>query len=155
MLDDRARVHELTDERLRHKAFAVMFVQDPHGHLGVAPDNAGSAKLTDAIREEMAARGHLGEISFRTRILTPRSEMQTEDRRQAINYNPGDVLVYPIKAGPMTRGDRATVLAVDVDRNKLTVMREKDGATFAYDPSRMGTSVGVYEAEHREFRRGD
>jgi DNA primase catalytic core len=154
-LDEWAQVHELEDPTLRQKGLALKFVRDPYATLGIAPDNRSCKELTEVIRKEMIKHGHLGDVPFHTRVLTSRSEMQKEDIKHAINYNPGDVLVYPMKTGPMARGDRGIVLAVDVDRNRITVMRESDGKTFQYDPRWTGTSISVYEAEEREFRRGD
>jgi hypothetical protein len=135
--------------------FAGSLVQDAEHSLGIAPDNRSRVALTEETREQRKEAGQLG-VDYRVRILESRSDIQKEDLKYAINYNHGDVLVYShdTKIG-LQRGDRASVVQIDVDRNKVTVKREADGNSFTYDPSRMGTAVGVCEAAYREFAQGD
>ena len=151
-LDDDCRIHELTDERLRHRAIAMWYMNDPLHTLVVTPDNRSAAAISEAIRAER----QLGECRA-WRILHARTELTTADLRFAGNYHTGDVIEYSRRNESIgiAAGTRAQVVSVSRDTNQVTVMVEADGRIVTYDPKRAGGSATLYEAVDREFSAGE
>ena len=121
----------------------------------ISPDNASRVELNQAIRSELRERGGLHGTDIEFRVLAARSELNSEDRKWAAQYQAGDVLQY-------SRGSKelgiaplgyATVRAVDEQANRLTVERQ-DGQQVSYDPKRL-RGITAYRETPRTFANGD
>jgi ATP-dependent exoDNAse (exonuclease V) alpha subunit len=157
MADDSYRIHELPDERLRHRAIAFWYLQDPLHTIAVTPDNRSAALISETIRAVRREREDLAGVSYRARILHSRSDLTAEDLRFAGSYQVGNIVEYARRSESvgLEAGDRVQVVDVNRDKNRLTVMRESDGCVFRYNPKRAGCSATVYEPGEREFAIGD
>jgi hypothetical protein len=121
----------------------------------ISPDNETRLALNQAVREELRARGMLGAEGREVRVLVQKSELTGADRQVAANYYAGDVLRYSkgSKAVGASAGEYARVLAVDGERNLLTVSRS-NGQEVRYDPRRL-QGVSVFAEAERHFARGE
>jgi hypothetical protein len=138
------------------KFIAEEFLKNPAKTLAVSPDNRSQLEIGHVIREARQEAGQMSEDMFRSRILNQRSNMAQADIAFAAKYNVGDVIRYGRAASiGFKSGDYGSVLTIDRDANKLTVMRERDGNVFTYDPSRVATQTEVYEPTHRQFAVGE
>lgn len=155
-LENEARIHEFSDESIRHRAIAAWYMRDPEHTLVVSPDNRSREMISDAVRAARTEAGQLGKDVYRARVLDAHSGVTKEDLRFAGSYRVGDVVVYAraSKIG-LQKGDQASILQIDLDKNAVTVMRESDGKTFHYDPRRTASTATIYEPRYREFAVGD
>jgi len=102
----------------------------------------------------MRKTGEIGQDERQVQILDPRNEMTGANRKWAAQYEVGNVLRYQRdspEAG-IRQGDYATVTAVDIQRNRISV--EHKGRSFEYDPRRR-SRVEVYREAERGFSPGD
>lgn len=155
LLQEQGRVRELPDRTERIADIAREYAARPEGTLVISPDNASRIELNQAIRSELKERGQIQGTDMEFRVLVPRSELNSEDRRWAARYEPGDVLQY-------TRGSKelgipalgyANVVSVDAAHNRLTVARQ-DGTEVSYDPRRL-SGMTSYRETPRSFAEGD
>jgi hypothetical protein len=54
----------------------------------------------------------------------------------------------------VSRGEYATVIDIDHERNAVTVGRQRDGVQITYNPKRL-SGVQLYEREERQFAVGE
>jgi hypothetical protein len=156
MLDDQGRISVKDHQGQRFKFIAEEVLNNPAKTLVVSPDNRSRLAIGHVIREARQEAGQMTENIFRSRILNQRSDMAQADIGIAAKYNVDDVIRYGRAASiGFKAGDYASVLTIDRDANKLTVMRESDGKVFTYDPSRVATQAEVYEPTHRQFAIGE
>jgi hypothetical protein len=155
LLTEDGRVRELPERADRIADIAREYASKPDGTLVISPDNASRIELNQAIRSELRQGGSIRGEDTEFRVLIVRSELNSEDRKWAARYEPGDVLQY-------TRGSKgmgilplgyATVVTVDAERNRLTVERQ-DGANVSYDPKRL-SGITAYREAPRQFAEGD
>lgn len=155
LLHHQGRVQECPDRIERVGQIAQEYAARPDGTLVISPDNASRVELNQAIRSELRQRGEVRGDDHEFKVLVARSELSSEDRKWAAQYQPGDVLQY-------TRGSKelgisplgyANVLAVDTDKNLLTVERF-DGSTVSYDPRRL-SGITAFRETPRQFAEGD
>ena len=154
-LEDQARIHEVTHEAERYRYIAMWYAKDPLHTLVISPDNRSRQAISDTIRAHLAEAGELvGEV-YRMRALEARN-FTKEDLKLAANYQVGDVVEYQraSKKG-IAKGDRASVLNVERDKNMLRVMLEHSGKVIEYNPRRVGTSATVYEPKIRDLQAGE
>jgi len=155
LLQEEGRIRELPERSERIADIAREYTARPDGTLVISPDNASRVELNLAIRGELRECGVVRGADIEFRVLTARSELNSEDRKWAARYEPGDVLQY-------TRGSKelsipalgyVNVISVDVERNRLTVERQ-DGAQVSYDPKRL-SGITAYREVPRQFAEGD
>jgi len=122
--------------------------------LVVSPANEERRKLNDAIRSELAARGHVSSVGQEHTILVSRG-LSSAQRGMAYNYEEGDVLRFTrgSKQLNLAKGDYARVETIDRVSNSLTLSTE-NGRTVTYNPVRL-FGVEVFREERRIFARGD
>jgi len=95
----------------RYKTLAadyVATVASGETALVVSPTHLEAERCTDAIRAQLIAAGKL---SAETRRITTlqRSDLTEGERRDAVNFSPGDVLVFHQNAKGFTKGQRVTL----------------------------------------------
>lgn len=119
----------------------------------IAPGRDDRRQINNAVRSELQTRGELGE-SVQIQALDAR-DMTAVERRQASNYNVGD----QVQAGRdyaslgLKRGDMARVVAVDVDKNRIT-LETVTGERRQIDPSRV-TKLTAFEQREMSVAVGD
>lgn len=155
LLREQGRVCETADRNQRIADIAKEYASQPQGTLVISPDNASRVELNQAIRCEMRERGGVRNRDTEFSVLAARSELNSEDRKWAAQYQIGDVLQY-------TRGSKelgiaplgyAIVRALDEQANRLTVERQ-DGQQVSYDPKRL-RGITAYREVPRMFAEGD
>ncbi|MDE1162004.1 MAG: MobF family relaxase [Acidobacteriaceae bacterium] len=155
LLKEQGRVYETPDRPKRVAEIAREYAAQPVGTIVISPDNASRVELNQAIRSELRERGGLHGAETEFKVLAARSELNSEDRKWAAQYQAGDVLQY-------TRGSKelgiaplgyATVRAIDEQANRLTVERQ-DGQQVSYDPKRL-RGITAYRETPRRFANGD
>ena len=120
------------------------------------PDNRSRQEINDAIRRELRASGLLGPDRFSVPILVTRQDRTKEDHNIASSYHFGDVVRYGrqnSKIGVL-KGDYATVLDRDIERNTVSVQRHTDGSVISYDPSTLRDGQ-LFRTLDRSFAEGD
>ena len=155
LLREQGRVLESPQREERIADIARNYASKPEGTLVISPDNASRIELNQAIRVELRERGVVRGSDTEFTVLVPRSELNSEDRKWAVQYQAGDVLQY-------TRGSKelgivplgyATVTTVDEQANRLTVERQ-DGQQVTYDPKRL-SGITAYREVPRTFAEGE
>ncbi|WP_084214535.1 MobF family relaxase [Terriglobus sp. TAA 43] len=155
LLQQQGRITELADRRDRIAAIARDYAERPEGTIVVSPDNRSRQEINEAIRAALAETGVVSKRSHSLPVLLHRSDMTGADRTWAARYNIGDVLAYNngSRANGIERGSQATVRAVDVRANMLTV-ELANGEMISYDPKRL-RGVNVFREQVRDFAAGD
>jgi conjugative relaxase-like TrwC/TraI family protein len=109
--DDLGWIHELPDEE-RQKTLATEYadaVLAGERVLVVSPTHREGDRVTAAIREELKTRGMIGKDERRLLSLEPLHLTEAE-RGDAVNYSPGDVIVFHQNAkNGFKKGDRIMV----------------------------------------------
>jgi ATP-dependent exoDNAse (exonuclease V) alpha subunit len=157
MLDDIGRIHEMASREKRYEYIATWYTQSNLKTLVASPDNQSRQDIGAEIREKLREFGGISQDIYRARVLNARQDLTTADKEFAPAYRPGDVIRYSFHANVLgvRNGDYASVVALNPDRNTITVMREKDGGIVEYNPRKVGRDVQVYEAVDRGFALGD
>lgn len=155
VLQQQGRVQQIDDRAARTAAIARDYAAQPANTIIVSPDNASRRELNTGVRAALQEKGLVSQDSHFLPTLIPRSDLTGADRQWAAKYQVGDVLHYNTgsKDLELKRGTYATVSAVDLDTNRLTVRRE-DGREVSYDPKRLH-GVSAYQEIGRDFARGD
>lgn len=153
----KVEVRELDTRERRVSAIAQdysnMSAEDRDRTIVIAPGRDDRRQINDAVREQLMARGELGE-SVTIQALDSR-DMTAVERRQAANYNVGD----QVQAGRdyqslgLKRGDMARIVSVDADRNRLT-LETVTGERKIIDPSRV-TKLAAFERREMQVAVGD
>jgi conjugative relaxase-like TrwC/TraI family protein len=156
LLDEQGRIHEFQNRQERFRAIAARYVKQPANTLVVSPDNESRRELNRAIRDELQQAGLLGEDRHFGRVLQPRQDMTSEDRKLAAAYRSGDIVRFhrDNKAAGAKRGSYATVIGIDREANSLTVQFRDTGHIVSYDPRR-AFGVQLYESAERSFGNGE
>jgi len=106
-LDELGWIREVERED-RHKQMASDYVDAiRHGKtaLAVSPTHAEGDRITAEIRRELRATKQLGDKERSFKVLES-SNLTAAERGDAVNYAPGNVLVFHQNAKGFTRGDR-------------------------------------------------
>ena len=154
LLQQQGRVTQIPDRQERIAAIAQAYAERPEGTIIVSPDNASRREINRAVRVQLQQGGALCREDRVLPTLIPRSELTGADRRWAAQYHPGDVLHY--SSGSKELGVKsdsyATVIAVDQERNRITV--SSSGKRISYDPRRL-QGISAYQQIDRDFARGE
>ena len=150
LLNEQGRVREIQNKAERYRAIAQEYVASTGRTLIVSPDNESRQALNKAVREELKLSGP----EFRQQILVARQDLTREDRKIAGSYRPDDVIKFHKnnKTLGVEKGEYLTVIAVDHERNFLTVRHGERLKT--YNPER-AYGVQVYERSERVFAEGE
>lgn len=98
-------------ETERYKALAADYVgavQDGKSALVVSPTHLEGEWITDEIRGRLKQLGRLGD-GEQTMLALENANLTEAERRDAVNYAPGDVLVFHQNAKGHTKGERVVV----------------------------------------------
>jgi conjugative relaxase-like TrwC/TraI family protein len=109
-LSDLGWIKEVPDEE-RYKVLAKDYVETiMHGQtaLVVSPTHREGQRITDEIRGELKTLGKLGEAQQTVRVLE-NTNLTVAQRRDAVNYMEGDVVVFHQNAKGHRRGERMIV----------------------------------------------
>ena len=155
LLQQQGRVTEIPDAQTRFATISKDFAASPEGTIIVCPDNKSRRDINQAVRLELQSLRLVDVESYTLPTLIPRSDMTGADRQWAAKYQVGEVLLYRKGSADhgIEKGSYARVIAVDVEKNRLTVRRD-DGKETTYDPKRL-QGISAYQEIHREFAKGD
>jgi conjugative relaxase-like TrwC/TraI family protein len=154
LLGQQARIHEHDNRRERYAAIAKAYAEAPERTLVVSPDNQSRMELNAVIRQELRRLGLLAKREQAVPILVARDSTASYARRAAF-YRVGDTIQYrkANKEVGVRAKEYATVLAKDVDRNRITVQTQH-GRIVTYDPVR-ASGVSLFESVNRSFAAGE
>ena len=122
--------------------------------LVIAPGRDDRVAINIAIRGELAAHGELTGIEAPITVLE-RQDLTRVQARQAGSYHEGDIM----RAGRdyaslgLAKGDSARIVAVDAERNRLTLERS-DGQRTEIDPARYAR-FSAWTARELTVQAGD
>ena len=119
------------------------------------PTICHAQRLISASHAELQARGVVRRDEHSVQTLVPRQEMTGADRSWAQQYRVDDILRYSrgSRETGIAKGDYTRVKSIDVQNNRLTVLRV-DGSVTTYDPRRQ-MGVSVYREQEKAFSVGD
>jgi ATP-dependent exoDNAse (exonuclease V) alpha subunit len=154
-LDQQGRVHQVRGHDERIASIAREYAKSPSGTLVVSPDNRSRNEINQRIHDELQSRGRVSREEYSVRTLVPRQEMTGADRSWAQQYQTNDILRYSrtSKETGIKKGEYSRVLAVNAEKNTLTVVRPS-GEQTTYDPRRQ-VGVSVYREQEKRFSVGD
>ena len=154
LLERQGRITVEPDRDRRLAAMVRDYAAEPKNAVAVVPSAGERRQLNEAIRGELRRTGALGSDDRTVPVLVERQI----NRRDAGAYEVGDRIEF--RAGSPERGiepnSGAKVLAVNSERNQLTIQRQ-DGELTTYNPSRLKATrqSKVYREESRELEIGD
>jgi ATP-dependent exoDNAse (exonuclease V) alpha subunit len=149
-------VIEITDERQRLKAIAENYSKNPTNTLVISPANRERSQLNSLIHQQLQREGKVSRDDHQMKVLVNRQDMTGAERTFANAYRPDEDIIRYNRASKVYKvkpGDYASVMAVNHERNELTV-RFANGRTLTYDPTRL-SGVSVYNKAERSFAEGD
>ena len=154
-LDQQGRVHQVRGHDERIASIAREYAKSPSGTLVVSPDNRSRNEINQRIHDELQSRGRVSREEYSVRTLVSRQEMTGADRSWAQQYQTNDILRYSrtSKETGIKKGEYSRVLAVNAEKNTLTVVRPS-GEQTTYDPRRQ-VGVSVYREQEKRFSVGD
>jgi ATP-dependent exoDNAse (exonuclease V) alpha subunit len=140
----------------RFAAIATAYAESPDKTLVVSPDNRSREEINAAIRAQLRSRDLLERDRFQLRALVSRQDVTKEDHLVAATYQTGDQVRFgrTNKTLGFERGDYATVIDRNAEKNLITVQRQRDGQLVTYDPAKT-TSAQLYKEQVRSFAVGD
>ncbi|MDB5328652.1 MAG: traI, partial [Phycisphaerales bacterium] len=110
-LDALKWVHEIADPAARNDRIAAEYVQANEAGrtvLVVSPTHAEKQAVTTAIRDALRHEGRIGTDAANVLKLTNRNLTKAQ-RRDAVNYSPGDIVVFTQNAKGHPKASRLTV----------------------------------------------
>lgn len=154
---DKIEVRELSTRDERVAAIAadyVSFTQSERERtIVIAPGRDDRREINDAVRAALAARSELGES--RTLDVLDRRDMTDVERRHAASYKVGEVLRAgrEYKSLGLQKNDAASVMVVDVDKNRLTIESDR-GVRKTIDIAKF-TKLSAFELRTLDVAVGD
>ena len=134
--------------------YAALSPEQRAQSLVIAPGRDDRAAINIAIRGELATRGELTGPEARLTVLE-RQDLTRVQARQATSYHEGDIL----RAGrdyaslEFAKGDSARIVAVDAERNRLT-LELSGGQCAEIDPARYAR-FSAWTARELSVQAGD
>lgn len=133
--------------------YAALPADERAKRIVIAPGRDDRRQINDAVRAQLVARGEIGE-SVTIQALDSK-DMTDVERRRAASYSVGDQVQAgrDYKSLGLAKGDMARIVAVDVDKNRIT-LETVDGQRKEIDPSRV-TKLVAYEPRDMQVSVGD
>jgi len=135
------------------KDYAAMSRQERDRTIVIAPGRDDRREINEAVRNELKSRGELGGETTVTAL--DKKDLTATEAKRAANYSVGD----HVQAGRdyqslgLKKGESARVVAVDVDKNRLTIENSR-GEQKQIDPSRF-SKLQAYESRRLDVAVGD
>src|SRR5690349_15784016 len=155
-LESRGKVIEIPSERERLERMAQDYCKQPTNTLVISPANRERAHLNSLIHQKLQREGKVSRDDHQMNVYVSRQDMTGAERTFANAYRPQEDIIRYNRASKVYKvkpGDYASVIAVNHERNELTV-RFANGRTLTYDPTRL-SGVSVYNKAERLFAEGD
>ena len=152
-LDELGWVHEVA-EADRYRTLAtdyVAAVSAGKSALVVSPTHIEGEQITDEIRSELQREGKLGKEQRQFGVLT-NANLTLAQRQEAVNYRPGEVLVFHQNAKGYTKGHRIIVggAPLPLDRaGSFQVFHQGAMPLAAGDVLRVTRNGKTADGEHR------
>ncbi len=132
------------------KDYTQMPADQRNKTLIVTSTNADRMAINQAIRDELKARGELGEGAQMQTLR--KADMSIQESKRAENYAPGQIIQTTSKTQAHDKGARLEIVRVDSRTNTITA-RDTAGREHVLDPSK--TRLQTYTPAQREFAAGD
>lgn len=153
----KVEVRELETREQRVQAiaqdYATMGRDEREKTIIIAPGRDDRREINDAVRAQIKERGELGRETTITTL--DKRDLTAAESKRAASYTVGDHLQAgrDYQSLGLQKGETARVVAVDVDRNRLTLENPK-GERTEIDPSRYG-KLQTFEARQMQVAEGD
>src|ERR1019366_4991983 len=158
-LDAMGAIREVASDASRYQAIAGSYAEKlSNGHTAiiVAPTHQEIEKVTNAVREKLAATGRLGQKRNAPAFRLAAKGWTDAERGSAHGYEVGQVIEFSRNAPGFKKGDRATVWKAE--NGEVAVIRHgKDGKNLeevALELSK-AKAFEVYERRAFELAVGD
>lgn len=124
--------------------------------MGITYTNAERAELGERTREVLQERGVLGSENRTTKILEAKN-MNSTDKKTAMSYEKGDVLINSQKFADMKSKTESRVMAIDKEENRIQVQYEnKRGEQVErWIDAEKGDRFNTYREVDRTFNEGE
>ena len=155
--NESGRLVEVDREDL-HRSAAGLYLQlsdnDQRETIVMAQTNHDRQAINEEIRDGLAEDGHLGAIEYEGERLVNRHMTPTE-KADALNYEPGDALVFQSRYRSETGEDHYTV--TEVGQNGRLHIESASGHKRDFDPSRgkAAFKYDVFESDDISLREND
>lgn len=153
----KVEVRELETRAERVQAIAqdysAMGRDDREKTIIIAPGRDDRQEINDAVRAQIKERGELGREVTITAL--DKRDLTGAEAKRAASYTVGDHLqaARDYQSLGLQKGEAARVVAVDVDRNRLTLESTK-GERTEIDPARY-SKLQAFEARQMPVAEGD
>lgn len=156
LLGREGKITELTDRQERLAATAEKYVQsvaEGHRPLAMTITNADRRDLLETIRERQKEAGQIGKDDVKVTTREP-VNLQGIDKRLAVNYEAGNLVIFNTAVGPFKEGAEARITANDPCGNSITVS-DSDGKTGEVSLRQYGANLSVLREQEMSFAAGE
>lgn len=154
-MEQKGKVHELTDDQDRQAAIIREFVskKDYRNTLIVTPLNRDRNELNAEIRESLKQKGMLKGSEYSFLVLEPKA-IGSAERHFADSYSLGDIITTNRGITGVKIGTKGRVTGVDQYTHAIT-LRTFDGQDVTIDVARNGQNVRAFREKVARFTQGD
>lgn len=156
LLGREGKITELTDRPERLAATAEKYVQavaEGHRPLAMTITNADRRDLLETIRERQKEAGQIGKEDVKVTTREP-VNLQGIDRRLAVNYEAGNLVIFNAAVGSFKEGTEARILDSDPRGNSITVS-DRVGNIGEVSLRQHGAQLSVLCEQETTFAAGE
>jgi conjugative relaxase-like TrwC/TraI family protein len=153
LLEERGRVTEIVDPRLRHERITRDFVADGGRGVVIAPSNAERIDLNRRIREALIESGQVERKSVKAKVVV-KQDLTAEQKRRVSSFSDGDVLRFVRSGDGIAAGERGRVVGIDERKNRLWLELEESGRVRVINPKER-RAFEVERVQEKRFAVGD
>jgi hypothetical protein len=153
LLEEKGRVVEIADSRLRHERITRDFIVDGGRGVVIAPSNAERVDLNRRIREALIEAGRVERKSVKAPVIV-KQDLTAEQKRRASSFSDGDVLRFIRRSHDIDAGERARVVSIDERRNLLRLELDKSHLVRVINPKER-RAFEVERVQEKRFAVGD
>ncbi len=156
LLGREGKITELADRQERLAAAAEKYVQavaQGNSPLAMTIINADRHDLLETIREGQKEAGQIGKEDVTVTTREP-VNLQGIDKRLAVNYEAGNLVIFNTAVGPFKEGTEARILASDPRGNSITVS-DRDGRPEEVSLRQHGAQLSVLREQETSFAVGE
>ena len=155
--NDSGRLVEVAHEDMHQTAAGLylgLSAEERSGTIVMAQTNHDRREINERIRDGLEEEGHLGGMQYEGVRLVPR-HMTPAEKHDALNYEPGDVLVFQSQYRSPKGEDHFTVKEVWDDGRLWVVAENGEWKHFYPDKGKMAYQYEVYTPQDISLMEND